>query len=696
MKYKIINNHILLFLLVCVNTVALGQNKPGTIVFHKTDFNVPSGNVYDVLEQIPQVEVSDEGTVSILGSGGAQVLIDNKEASPDGDYQSILEQLSVSMIERIEITTSPSAKNDAEAGGGVVNIVLAGDGLEGYNGNVSTRIATGEKYATNAGINYITGKWNIKVDALAQQYKTNTTNNIYSEHYLPEDTIATTQQIINDVLVRRINTSASVSYELNDYHKLRLATVLGARKVSIDNDITSESTEDDYNYAFINKKNNKGGNGRLTLDYTGLLSKEDSLEKEISANASYFVSDAQNHKNIQLEYNDVTHNDYLNANAQVDYMQELKNNSQFETGIRSYIRNTQMDYNRDSVSYEGSVTPITEDKFDFNENVYAGYLQLTSNLKNFDINVGLRTEYSQVEGIQVLLDESFRKKYWHFFPSIQFSRAIVENHKLTLNYSKSIKRPYIFQMNPFINDANPNNLQYGNPDLKPALTDKIELKYEGQKELNRFTTPGKSYNHNWFFSINFNNTNDHIYRAALASEEQDGVIENSYYNLKKRYDLGLNGLYSTHLFAWWKLDFIPAFRHIYQDGTNINKDIESSTDFFQFRLNSNVDMWKGSRLIVSSFYRTAFNSPQGRVEEFGRTNFTLRQLLFNDKLTLTLLAKDPFGQTKIYRYIRQTDFIQDREFEFEASIFELSLRYNFGELNTSKENNKKSNLNILE
>jgi len=41
--------------------------------------------------------------------------------------------------------------------------------------------------------------------------------------------------------------------------------------------------------------------------------------------------------------------------------------------------------------------------------------------------------------------------------------------------------------------------------------------------------------------------------------------------------------------------------------------------------------------------------------------------------------KDSIAQSKINTHIRQSDFISDREFNPETTIFELTLRYDFGQ-----------------
>jgi hypothetical protein len=556
---------------------------------------------------------------------------------------------------------------------------LLGDGLEGTNGNINARAATGKKADLGAGIGIMKGKWNLQLNVTGAQYNTENTNKIYTENYYETDTVYTSQYIINTPEINRLNSNLSAKYKLNEFNDLELTAAFGGRKIQVDSDIESISNEESGNYAYINRRRDNGKNHRIGLNYSGLLSKDSEEEKKLEIKTNYFYSKTGNFKNIQLVYNDFTDTEFLRADLQVDYENELNENNRFETGIRSYIRNNGMNYNRDSIDSDGNSTPIIEDDFLFKENIQAGYFQWYGNKNKLDYSLGLRCEYTFLNAEQRLINETFKQNHIYFFPSMQLMYQAYENHKFNFNYNRTIRRQRINEINPFINDANPKNIHFGNPELKPSVTGNYILKYEGQARVNQ-KDDSDNRMHNWSLSLIFRERNDHIFRAALPSEESEGVIENSFYNLKRRYDFNIEALFSSYLFPWWKIDLVPSFRHLFQDGTNIDPEIKETSDFIQIRMNSNMNLWQDARLVANYFYRSAYNSPQGNVESFGRTNFTLHQNLFDNKLSIKLAVKDPFGQSKIYSHIRQEDFIQDREFEFERNIYELSIRYNFGKL----------------
>ncbi len=677
---------LLLFTFFTINAQA-GKN-----VYPVDAFGLASGTIYDILRLIPLVQVADDGTVSIRGSSSTQVMIDGRPASPGGDYQAVVQQLTIEMVKQVEVITTPSARYDSEADGGIVNLVLAGAPIEGTSGAVSAMGATGDKYSLNGSFGVRKGKWSGRLNLVGQQYKAKAETNTYTETYYPDETVYTRQNIVNRPEIRRLNANGSVDYHIDAASTIQLLAALGDRKIKVDTEIESISTDEDSNYSYINRRKDEGGSNRIELNYDRRLSAQEDRAGNLGVNASWYLRKTTDFRQQRLIYDDVKYSDLLRTNLQMDYEKKLGQAGKIETGVRSYLRSTSMDYNRDRVEDDGSVTPIQADNFEFNEQVHAAYAQWQGSIKHNRVSLGLRSELSYTEGVRKLVYETFDNDYLHLFPSAHVSHEIDTDHKLSFSYNRTIRRPAIFQINPFVNDMNPNNIQYGNPELKPALTDHFELKYEGQYQSKPGAEPrvetgaeagADSRTHKWYAALLYKHRQDQIYRAALPSSETEGVIENSYHNMKSGYDVGVEMLYSVDALNWCRLDITPRYSYIYRDGTNIDPDIESSTDRWQVRANLNIDLWQNARLMINTLYISGYDSPQGSREAVGLTNFRFQQLFPGNKLTLTAALKDPFNQSKTRSYIRQPDFISDSEVDPETAIFELTVRYDFGQFKTA-------------
>lgn len=109
----------------------------------------------DALENIPSVEVDNDGNVSLRGDTSVEVWINGKSSGLTSDNRAqILEQLPAESIERIEVIDNPSAKFSAEGSVGIINIVLKKDRKAGYYGSLQAGGNTRGGANSSFNINY--------------------------------------------------------------------------------------------------------------------------------------------------------------------------------------------------------------------------------------------------------------------------------------------------------------------------------------------------------------------------------------------------------------------------------------------------------------------------------------------------------------------------------------------------------------
>ena len=122
------------------------------------------GSVSDLLENIPSVEVTTDGEISLRGSTSVEVWINGKASGLTSDNRGdILQQIPAESIERIEVIDNPSAKYSPEGTAGIINIILKRDRRAGYYGSVQTGANQQGGWNVGGNINY-SSKW---VDAYA-------------------------------------------------------------------------------------------------------------------------------------------------------------------------------------------------------------------------------------------------------------------------------------------------------------------------------------------------------------------------------------------------------------------------------------------------------------------------------------------------------------------------------------------------
>ncbi|MBR4218214.1 MAG: outer membrane beta-barrel protein, partial [Bacteroidales bacterium] len=123
------------------------------------DISKAGGSASDVLENIPSVEVDNDGNVSLRGNSSVEVWINGKASGLTADNRAeILQQLPAESIERIEVIDNPSAKFSAEGSAGIINIVLKKDRRSGYYGSLQAGANTRGGANTSFNINYNSSK----------------------------------------------------------------------------------------------------------------------------------------------------------------------------------------------------------------------------------------------------------------------------------------------------------------------------------------------------------------------------------------------------------------------------------------------------------------------------------------------------------------------------------------------------------
>ena len=129
------------------------------------------------------------------------------------------------------------------------------------------------------------------------------------------------------------------------------------------------------------------------------------------------------------------------------------------------------------------------DTYQANENVYAGYAMNRIQLKKLLVIAGLRYEYNDVNydafdvkrtGTTVVATPiSGGTNYGYLLPNVQLKYSMNDLANIRFAYTQSYAKPNFVDIVPFVNyDADVARLYIGNTDLKPSLSNNIDLMFE--------------------------------------------------------------------------------------------------------------------------------------------------------------------------------------------------------------------------
>jgi outer membrane receptor protein involved in Fe transport len=103
-------------------------------------------------------------------------------------------------------------------------------------------------------------------------------------------------------------------------------------------------------------------------------------------------------------------------------------------------------------------------------------------LKAWGFKGGVRLEQTYVNADFVTGATKVHQDYLSIIPSFIINRSLKNKNTLNLNFTSRVKRPTIFQLNPFVDRSNPEFESTGNPNLKPATTNVVQLSYNKSKK----------------------------------------------------------------------------------------------------------------------------------------------------------------------------------------------------------------------
>ena len=127
---------------------------------------------------------------------------------------------------------------------------------------------------------------------------------------------------------------------------------------------------------------------------------------------------------------------------------------------------------------KGSVGPLN---YEASEKIAAGYLMGTYDNRSWNIIAGLRVEHTDQRYLMEYPNAGDspdgKQVYYDLLPSVALKYKAGEKMNLRASYFRSINRPGFFEIVPY-SIINEDYTEYGNKDLKRAVIDNVDLRWE--------------------------------------------------------------------------------------------------------------------------------------------------------------------------------------------------------------------------
>ena len=645
------------------------------------DLTTAGASASDIMNNIPSVNVDQDGKLSLRGNDNVRVLIDGRPSNIDPAQ--LLKQIPSTSIKKIELITNPSAKYNPEGMSGIINIILHKNANTGFNGSYSGGITFGEtaKYNQSLDLNYKTGKVNF-FGNVGQNFGT-----YFNDGYIKRFD----QDILQKLDIKNENDSylykIGMDYLIDDHNTLSF--------YSNQNKSTGKgfvNTDIDYNNGDPNIKNayqkskysGPDDTGTYNLAYKHIFKKEGhTLDFEGNYNTTKKTQNADfDTKNTapdntisNIIYNDLIKGDRKLSTLNIDYVNPLNEKTTLEAGAEARITKTGSDYTRINP------TDPTENQisnYTYDTNIYSAYVTFGQKYKKFSYQIGTRFESYKVAANLNHGETKFDDDYITLYPSAYFTYNLNEKNTFQISYSRRVDRPSLEQTKPIREFSTPLVTSYGNPELRPQFTNSVEINYT--KTLEKGSVTG---------GVFVRSINDQISRILYPDDTDPNGNKQilSFTNYDSNTAYGFEASFNYKITKWWDISPSIDFSSIKQQGIVFSYDTTTSSSSpierkitvsaFNARMNSNFKATKRLSFLLFGFYRGGVDGLQNNSKEMYKMDIGSRYTLLDNKMNISVRFNDVFDTMK-YAFDAIYPYPQAGQFTWESQTVYLGLTYNFG------------------
>lgn len=664
----------------------------------------------DVLDNVPSIEVDNDGNVSLRGNSSVEVWINGKASGLTSDNRAqILQQLPAESIERIEVIDNPSAKFSAEGSAGIINIVLKKDRKAGYYGSVQAGGDTRGGANTSFNVNYNSRLIDSYIN-LGYRHRANT------GHMESQQTSDTYNQTYDSDSKQRGNnffTRAGVTLHATTKDDFSLSGMLmhgGGNSHSYTPYIYTAVANGLNNYQLDRINRSRTGMDMRYGEFNYRHSFNDKHFIDFTADLSSWKMNGDNwyqDSTVVVGIDDVTYSyqyrpQYINNHRKelkLEYENQVTKSFKIEAGYNGNFsrENTPQESYMDNTSFDG--TNASEDKLFFNRFIYkqdlhAFYTTLSYKFGALSLMGGLRGEYWRVntesytweqEHDASLREQPFKKDYFQLFPSVFMSWQMTETQQLQLNYTRRLRRPWGGQLNSFRDTRDATTVSFGNPYLTPEFSNSFSLNY--LKQWN---------DHSLLVSAYYRPTTDVIQRISYKNQE-DGLFYQTSMNVAKSVSTGLEMTVKNKL--WRILDLTTSANAYYYRLNGFSYDIDGQT----VTGNSDHNFTWNARMTASlmlpydiSIQSTGrYTARQVITQGYRKANYSIdfgaRKNFFNKLFTLSVNCRDLLDSRRFETFTSGPNFTRHQINRRGGRRVSMTLTWNFGNMKQKKRPNKSHN-----
>lgn len=642
------------------------------------DTDARTFTLLDMLRKVPMVTVDGEDNITVNGSSNFQVYVDGKPSLLfSGNPSQIFKSMPATAVQKVEVVTNPGARYDAEGVGGVLNLVMnrevAGDIADAKAYNVSVGLRGGNRgLGGNVYASAQAGKLTASVNMIHNDASMSGME--YSSVRTEGDLITAADSKLKLHLPFTMG-NLSLEYAIDSMTTVGASVALNKFNTNTDGTTDTRISRDGADLsAFITdgetKMGRQGVNGSVNLNRSFGANRKSELQ--VTYQIAHETNNTLNANNFTLTIPAGgamparTSDSKATTTEQIvlaDFATKFDDSNSLALGLKGTFRSAGADnayFTGGSFDAGGSLN------YHNDNNIGAAYGEYTFRNAAVTAKAGVRYEHTwQSISYKQGAGSDYRSNYGNLVPSASFGYNLSSGSNIGLNYNMRISRPGITYLNPYVNQADPTAISYGNPALTVEKTHNVSMVY------NLFT-PRFMLNATLSNAYTGNGIEQYSFMA-------DGVMNTTYGNIVKRNNTSLS------VFMNW---LVGSKTRIFLNGALSYLDLRSQQlDARNSGLQGNMmvglqqTLPYGIRANAFVMASTKSRTLQGWSTGFKMLSVNVSKSFLDDRLGVSLgvmtgLSKD--GKMGMDSYVTTPTFTNRTTMRIPVTAVNLGITFRFG------------------
>jgi hypothetical protein len=231
-------------------------------------------------------------------------------------------------------------------------------------------------------------------------------------------------------------------------------------------------------------------------------------------------------------------------------------------------------------------------------------------------------------------------------------------------------------LNPFVDRTNPQNISFGNPDLKPVTNHSFELNYSNFKKGS--LNIGLSY-------TMANNTIEYV-----TSIRADTISSSTSQNVGKNRGLGVTVNSNYPITKKFNIDVNAQLLHVWLTGVYLGELYNNKGFQGHCFVNTGYQFEKGFHAGFDIGYDSRYVLLQGKDNEYFSISLSGSKDFLDKKATISIYISDPFiDYRNMDSYSSSATFSQRSTYQNVGRRGGISFRYKFGKFSGSIKKNER-------